>query len=728
MDHSPAVFPIPSDEEDRLACLGSYDVLGTAPEPEYDRIINLAADIFDVPICVISIIGAEEQWLKGRLGLDAEKTPRHVSFCTHTILTDEPLVILDASKDDRFRENPSVTEDPGMKFYAGAPLINSEGVRLGAFCVVDYVARPAFGELEQRLLAKFASIVSSILDARRTVRKDFAISSFAEATGLALLTADVSGNITFWNEAACHMFGYGRTEALGQPLDIIMPDRFRAGHRTKLARLAAGGTSSLSGKSVEVIAAHRDGHEFPAELAISIWQGRAGLEFGAHIQDITIRRAREAELHHLAHHDDMTGLLNRIGFRICIEEALRNDGAATVLLLDLDGFKSVNDTLGHSVGDALLQTVAVRMAARVQGGDTLGRIGGDEFALLVSSGGDLLAAGAMAQRLLDAFAEPFQVAGHDLQIGTSIGIAVAPLHASESDELLIRADLALLRAKNAGGRTYRVFDAGMGNQLAARRAFKDELRQACINHQWELFYQPQVCLANRRLIGTEALLRWRHPTRGLLLPGAFLPVLETHLLAYEVGSRVIDEACRQLAEWRDEGSEVDRVSVNLFAAQLRAGTLEAVVTNALERYGLEPSSLELEVTETIVLGHDDGTLDQLRKLYGIGVGISFDDFGTGFASLSSLKRFPLTKLKIDRSFVEDVCQEPHSMAIVRAVAAMGHCLGLKIIAEGIETPEQASAVAGLGCDEGQGYLYGRPMDALTFAAMYGEKQYRRLGR
>ncbi|TPG48021.1 putative bifunctional diguanylate cyclase/phosphodiesterase [Sphingomonas glacialis] len=710
------LFQKPADEEARLACLPACDILGIEPETEYDHLTKFAADLFNAQICLVWLVGRDEVWMKAHWGLDEDRGVRDASFCTHTILTADPLIVLDATLDERFRDNPNVVGGLAVRFYASAPIINKAGVKLGALCIIDRVPRPSFSDGQRRLLVQLATMVSERLDARREARTDVAIGSFAQTTGLAIITADAGGIITFWNDAARIMFGYARSEAVGRQLEMIMPERFRKAHRSGLVRLGNGGASALAGKSVEVTALHREGREFPIELSVAAWSGSTGMEFGAHIQDISARRAREADLHHFARHDGLTGLLNRGGFRACVEDCLQAHGSASVLVLDLDCFKSVNDTLGHAVGDALLQTIAVRMTTCVEGEGVLGRIGGDEFALLVSCRSDLIAARATAQRLLEAFSEPFEIAGHDLQIGTSIGIAIAPLHAGDSDELLVRADLALLRAKGAGGRTFKVFDAGMANQLAARRAFKDEMRQAYLDGQWALFYQPQVRLSDGKLIGAEALLRWRHPTRGLLLPAAFMPVLETHLLAYEVGCWVIDEACRQLVEWRAQGLCIDRVGINLFAAQVRAGTLETVIGAALERHALQPCDLELEITETIVLGHDDGVLEPLRKLHNMGIGIAFDDFGTGFASLSTLKGFPLSRLKIDRSFVEDICSEPHSIAIVRAVSAMGQSLGLNVIAEGIETLEQADMVATLGCNEGQGYLYGRPYDGVSFPA------------
>ena len=543
---------------------------------------------------------------------------------------------------------------------------------------------------------------------RGSFRSRRSISGFADATALAIVTADASGRVAFWNRAAEAMFGHSWREMIGQPLERIMPARFHSEHAAGLARVAAGGDARLSGKSVEVVALRKDGTEFPIEIAIASWDGATGREFGAQIQDISARRERELGLRHLARHDPLTGLLNRGSFRDVLEEAIRDQCTTTLLALDLDGFKAVNDNFGHAVGDTLLQAIAIRLRAVAEGNGVLGRMGGDEFALLLAPSDDPLAGRTAADRLLWAFAEPFQIAGHTLQIGLSIGIAIAPLHAADTDELLLRADLALLAAKKAGGRRMRSFDNGLRDQLAARRAFKDELRVATEQRQWVLYYQPQVRLADGALVGVEALLRWRHPTRGLILPAAFLPVLETHLVAYEVGNWVIEEACRQLAAWRRAGRVVPRISVNLFAAQFTAGTLERTIAAALIRYGLAPSDLEIEITETIALRPDDQILATLHTLHAAGVNIAFDDFGTGFASLTTLKQVPVSRLKIDRSFVDDVCEAPHSAAIVAAIVSLSERLGLELVAEGIEREAQRAMLMRLGCNIGQGYLLGRP--------------------
>lgn len=705
------------DEAARLACLADYAVVGSAPEDTFDQLTALGSAFLKLPMCAVNLIGEQEQWTKSAYGLDTGSTPRNLSFCTHTIKGTEPLIVADATGDQRFKANPFVTGDPHIRFYAGVPLINAEGVRLGAFCVLDDHPRHDFSDAEVDLLKKLGAIVIDRLENRRSALNLATADGFAGATALALVLAGADGRIRLWNAAAERMFGYRADQVIGQPLTMIMPERFRAAHVNGLARVVAGGKSTLSGKSVEVVGLRADGSEFPIELSVSVWHGPAGIEIGANLQDITERRSRAAALQHMASHDDLTGLPNRHGFDEALRTYFDDDRAVSLIVLDLDDLKVINDTLGHAVGDLLLQMLAVRLAAATPPNGVLGRLSGDKFGIMLPSD-DLIGVSLLAQSLLVAFKEPFDIGGRNLTVSSSIGVAIAPLHGADADQLLVRADLALLRAKKAGGRKYRVFDAGMEEQVAARRAFNDELLQAHANREWELVYQPQLRLSDRRLIGAEALLRWRHPQRGLLAPGAFLPALDKHLLAYDVGCWVLGEACRQLVAWREMGLGLERISVNLFAAQIQAGTLGEVVADTLERHALRPQDLELEITETIVLRHDDEALEPLRDLHASGVSIAFDDFGTGYASLSTLKRFPLSRLKIDRSFVQDIESEPHSAAIVAGVASIGKALDLLVIAEGIETEQQAAVVRKLGCDQGQGYLYGKPMDAATFERTY----------
>jgi diguanylate cyclase (GGDEF)-like protein/PAS domain S-box-containing protein len=705
-------------ERRRLDCLRRYGLDGTPGEPDLDRIVRFAAELFGVPICAITLVGQSQVWLRARFGVGIDFLQREGSFCSQVIRGTMPMIVPDAPLDPRFVDTDLVTA-AGIRFYAGAPLITYDGIPLGSFSLLDTVPNHDFSAAQQSLLAQIAALVVDLFERRHASRTAATLVAFADVAHQALIATDGEGRIIFWNHGATALFGYPAHEVEGRFVDLIVPERFRGAHHDGIRRIAAGGQSQMTGRPLEVLALRRDGSEFPAELSLSVWHGPLGPGFGAQLQDISERRAREERLHHLANHDDLTGLLNRNSFRTRIEAQLENTGRATVLVLDLDGFKDINDGFGHATGDTLLQALALRLATSLGPDDVLARLIGDEFAILLANERDPLDVAARAETLIELIGRPFSVCGHQLHLSGSIGIALAPFHARNADELVVRADLALFRAKTEGGRRHRLFDTGMENQLAATRAFQDELRYAFTGRQLELHFQPQISLSTGRLIGAEALLRWRHPTRGLLYPMAFLSVLETHALAYEAGCWVLDDACRTLAEWRRAGLGPIRMGVNLFAAQLRTGTLVEEIEGTLARHGLAPTDLELEITETIALRHDDDDLQPLRELHARGVSIAFDDFGTGFASLSTLKDFPLSRLKLDRSFVEDLGLDPHSEAIVKGVVAIGHSLGLDVIAEGIETQEQEAMLRAWSCNAGQGYHYGRAVPAAEFIDKYG---------
>jgi diguanylate cyclase (GGDEF)-like protein/PAS domain S-box-containing protein len=700
-------------EAARQASLRRYGLHGIEQDADYGRVVQFAADLFSAPICAVSIVGETDLWFAARVGIDIRALPRARSFCEMAIGQADPLVVADALADPRFADTELVV-GMGVRFYAGVPLVAAGGAALGTLCILDIRPRPDFSSAMLDRLIALAGIVVDLFERRIVQRHAGILVPFAHVAYQALITTDADGRINFWNRGAEALFGYASHEVEGRRVELIVPERFRAAHRAGLARAAGGAPGRITGRPVEVIALRADGTEFPAELALSIWREGGDVGFGAQIQDISDRRAREERLHHLANHDGLTGLLNRNSFRERVEMRLEEAGAATVMVLDLDGFKDINDGLGHAAGDTLLQALALRLAGALGPRELLARLGGDEFAILFDSACDPLMISRRADALLTLMAQPYAVCGHQLHLSGSLGVACAPMHATKADELIVRADLALFRAKSEGGRRHRLFDTGMENQLAANRAFQDELRFAIADHQLEVHFQPQVDLRDGRLIGAEALLRWRHKSRGLLLPKAFLQVLETHALAVEAGCWVLNEACRTLAAWQRTGLPPMRMGVNLFAAQLRAGTLVAEIEGALSRHGLSPDQLEVEITETIALRHDAEELRQIHDLHALGVGIAFDDFGTGFASLSTLKDFPLSRLKLDRSFVQDLGTATHSEAIVKGVLTIGHSLGLNVIAEGIETPGQAALLRSWGCDAGQGYLFGRPMAADAF--------------
>jgi diguanylate cyclase (GGDEF)-like protein len=476
--------------------------------------------------------------------------------------------------------------------------------------------------------------------------------------------------------------------------------------------------------TVEVYAIKKDGTEFPIEITLSVWEGARGFCAGAVIKDISERRERETRLMRLASQDTLTGLHNRHQFMSVVRDKLAMRERASVVLIDLDGFKEVNDTHGHGVGDTLLQAVGVRLPYMLRADACVARLGGDEFAVLLPQLADPLQLGEAAAQILAAFRRPFQLGGLVLDLGASLGLAIAPNHGDEADELVASADFALYRAKAAGGGCYRLFDPTMRSENQARRETRDELRRALRHGELRLYYQPQVRLNSGDIFGFEALIRWHHPERGVLLPGAFLPALEQSALALEIGAWTLDEACRMSAKLNKHGRRF-KVGVNLFPTQFRALNFVDKVSEAVAIHGIAPETLELEVTEDITLADDERSCKTLYELRELGVGIAFDDFGTGFASLSSLQRFPLTTLKIDRGFIRDIQTRSSDAAITRALIAMSRDLSLETIAEGIETPEQEAALIAMGCPSGQGFRYGRPMSEHDIEAHLTELELKR---
>ncbi len=531
---------------------------------------------------------------------------------------------------------------------------------------------------------------------------------FAAAMNLALIVVDSRGDIRFANAAFCAMFGYEAERVHGQPITMIIPERMRGAHTAGMANAAAGAKPGLAGKPVEVFALKSDGTEFPIEITLSMWTSEGEFWAGATIRDISERRERDARLMRLASHDTLTGLHNRHEFMTVLAEKLSSGAACTLLMMDLDGFKDINDTHGHLVGDSLLQAVGVRLPYLLGEKMVIGRLGGDEFAVLIADSGDPLVARKEAARILDAFRKPFSLGGLELELGASIGISLAPAHGREAEELLASADFALYRAKAAGGRAYRFFETSMRNESQAKRDMRDRLRRALHKNELEMYYQPQVDLSTRNVVGFEALIRWNHPDLGLLLPGAFLPALEQSSLASDIGWWTIEEACQMTADLNRQDGRC-RIAVNLFPQQFRSPHLCDRVSDALERHNAAPECLELEITEEVALNDADASVQALKAIRDIGVGVAFDDFGTGFASLSSLQRYPLTTLKIDRGFIRDIRTRTSDAAITRALVAMSKEMGLRTVAEGIEGLEQESVLREIGCQEGQGYLYGRPM-------------------
>jgi diguanylate cyclase (GGDEF)-like protein len=443
-------------------------------------------------------------------------------------------------------------------------------------------------------------------------------------------------------------------------------------------------------------------------IAIS-YQPMAGGGFVATHEDITERRRAEARIAHMAHHDALTDLLNRTRFREQIERVLaalgESDGVA-VLCLDLDRFKSVNDTLGHPAGDALLQAVADRLRSCVRASDVVARLGGDEFAV-VQCGAQPVDATTLATAIIQAVGQPYEINGHQINVGASLGIAIAPNDGADPDTLLKKADIALYRAKKDGRNTYRFFEGDMDAMMQERRVLEVGLRAALERNESEIFYQPLVNLKSRQVSGFEALLRWRHPPRGLVSPADFIPLAEEIGLIVPIGRWVLEQACVDAMKWPDQV----KLAVNLSPVQFKGGNLVLDVISALAKSGLPARRLELEITESALLESTAATIATLDQLRELGVRISMDDFGTGYSSLGYLRSFPFDKIKIDQSFIRDLSDAPESIAIVRAIASLGSSLGMSVTAEGVETADQLRRIEIEGCTEVQGYLFSKPRPA-----------------
>ena len=546
-------------------------------------------------------------------------------------------------------------------------------------------------------------------------RFDIALNNMSH--GLCML--DEQNRLQVWNDRFLELLHLKNAPVrVGMPASQLIRHSIRAGnHKTRSVRKVINDlVQGLQHNRFDQVQTSPDGDR---TIAIS----RRMMSGGGSVvilEDVTESKRAQERITHLAKYDDLTGLANRNQFRERINGMLaamhKGKNHIAIHLIDLDRFKTINDTLGHPIGDKLLKEVASRLKTVIRPGDMITRFGGDEFVVLQVGTERYQDAKWLAQRLARTLKDPFEIDGHRIDIGASIGIAMAPMDGVDADQLLKKADMALYAAKNGGGGDHRFFALEMEEAAQERRALELDLREALASDQFQLYFQPLVDLRTGRVTTCEALMRWKHPTRGMVPPAVFIPIAEETGLIITLGEWALQRACAEAANW----PKSVKVAVNLSPVQFRDRGLALHVVSALAKSGLPAQRLELEVTERLLLEDSDGTLAAMEQLKNLGVSISLDDFGTGYSSLNYLRKFPFQKIKIDQSFIQGLGEERDAQAIIGAVAGLGASLDKTVVAEGIETEEQMRQVKAHGCHEGQGHLFGAPMSAETIQARLAE--------
>ncbi|WP_373991306.1 putative bifunctional diguanylate cyclase/phosphodiesterase [Duganella sp. BuS-21] len=674
-------------------------------QPVSDFLTNSAA-LCDAVLRLRGSALAEEL---GRIVRAVLDTPlgEYIPADSFSMLLHPPVEPVLAANDDAV---PTLSQD-----------ISFDGHLFGRFVVSG---RAHYSELDRQHLASLASLAASVLQvhsvAQRTTHAYVQVEAKLQHQAQILdqihesvLTMDMNGFIISWNKGAERLFGYTAVEAVGRNILFLYDDEDIGFHDAFLEQ---------GGRLMEVRRKKKSGEVFWASLSLSALCDINNRSVGliAYLTDITERKMAEERIHHLAYYDALTGLPNRTLLTKLVDQALmvaqRNKAHGCVLFIDLNRFKLINDTLGRKIGDELLVEVARRFRTVLRDQDLVARLGGDEFAIGLFDIGQHFEASMVAQKLLATLAAPILIDGHDLRVGGSIGISVYPQDGGDAETLLRLADIAMYRAKQEGsadGDHVAFYSQDMNQGMQERMRIETGLRHALGNGELLLHYQPKYAIADGKIIGAEALVRWRHPERGLVPPSEFIPLAEATGLVVQVGEWVLEAACAQAQVWKDAGLPPIRLAVNVSAREFTAA-LPGRVSDTLRRYGLEPSWLELEITESTLMHNIDRVIGIMDRITAMGVTLSLDDFGTGYSSLSYLKRFPIDTLKIDRSFTIGIPGDTNDCAIANTIISIAQQLKHKVIAEGVETVEQLAFLKNSGCNEVQGYLFSKPLEADAF--------------
>ena len=689
-----------------------------------EEICHVAVELGGFPLARIALIDAETgswKW-KAKCGVEAELP--ECDHAIHACLTDKydslhggvVRICSSTVKDDKtWSAICPQAHAAGFESHAFLQLC-IRGRVVGMFSLYSHEAN-FFDDAQMQLLEEMTEDVSFALETmerddlrKKTEESLRKLSRAVEQSANAVLITDRNGVIEYVNPWFSRITGYSKDEVIGKTPNILKSGET---HPETYKRLWE---TILSGKewTGELHNTKKNGESYWCLEVISPLKDENGeiTNFVAVTEDISERKQTEQTIRHLAFHDPLTGLPNRRLFNDRLHQAAamrhRKGNTFALMLLDLDRFKTVNDTLGHDVGDSLLKAVAARLLNSTRQGDTLARMGGDEFALIALEIEQPEDTARIAEKLLDTLKEPFRLFGHELYVTTSIGITLYPTDAVEADALVKNADIALYRAKDLGRNNFQFFTGDMNAAMVDRLRLENALRWAIERDELRLVYQPQADVITGKIHGTEALIRWHHPEYGLISPAQFIPVAEETGMIVPIGEWILRTACAQAKQWEEAGLPM-RVAVNLSARQFHQGDLAETINDILKELSLSAELLEIELTEGILMEDTKQTAAILEKLHRMGVQISIDDFGTGYSSLSYLKRLPIQVLKIDQSFVRDIHTDPDDRAIVTAVIALAHSMKLKVVAEGVETPEQLAFLRDYDCDIMQGYLFSRPV-------------------
>ena len=765
------------NEFERISVLKGLALLDTPCEARFDRITSLASSVLNCRFATITLIDSDRQWFKSSVNLEIKESARDIAFCSHTICEKDPLIVPDTQKDPRFRDNPFVLGEPHIRFYAGIKLV-VDGCAVGTLCVLDTephvfnesqlfqleklaelanaeICREEHAELSkqiteyqdqleqtQKLTRVRSAILEKVVNAESLHSVLFEIVEAIEGeypNKLCSILLLQEGKLRqgaapslpeFYNDAIDGLIigegvgSCGNTAAINSPtvVEDISTHPYWAGFHELAAKagLASCWSQPIRGANGNVIGTFAIYHSYKA---IPTSEEVMLIEQFAHIASIAIERDIANDLiWKQANFDTLTGLPNRNlmldHLNLAIKTANRENDKVAVLFLDLDNFKDINDTLGHDVGDELLKACAKRLEQSVRASDTVARLGGDEFVIILNSINSLSSVDGIIQKLLETIAEPFLIDVEQVHTSGSLGVTLYPDDANNTKDLLKYADQAMYKAKASGKNSYKYYTLDMHEAAVKRLSLLNDLRYAVKNNELFVEYQPITTLSNGQILKAEALLRWQHPKKGRIPPDEFIPLAEESGLIIEISDWVFDEVCRNVKYWQLHYRRDLQISINTSPCQYFHQ--ESNITNWLNKLleiNVSARSILLEVTENLLMKADEEVSKKLFQFRQAGVGIALDDFGTGYSSISYLKKFPTDFIKIDKSFVKTMTDVSNDKVLCEAIIIMAKKLGIKVVAEGIETQEQFEILKAMNCDYGQGYYIARPMGKVDFESL-----------